>query len=105
MGLRRLARSLLPISGLRGKSMELRCRRIVALSSSKKRHFSCQKNIEISKPLYSLQNFAEARWVGQGMTNKEMARQMIISDTTVKTHLLNIFSKLKVGRRMQLPPA
>lgn len=45
------------------------------------------------------------RWVGEGMTNKEIARQMIISNTTVKTHLQNIYSKLKVGRRMQLPPA
>jgi two-component system, NarL family, nitrate/nitrite response regulator NarL len=43
------------------------------------------------------------RWVGQGMTNKEIARQMAISDATVKTHLQNIFGKLKVGRRFQLP--
>ena len=42
-------------------------------------------------------------WVGQGMTNKEIARQLDISITTVKTHLQHIFSKLKVGRRMQLP--
>ena len=37
------------------------------------------------------------------MTNKEIARQLDISITTVKTHLQHIFSKLKVGRRMQLP--
>ena len=41
-------------------------------------------------------------WVGQGMSNKEIARKLLISTTTVKTHLQNIFSKLKVGRRIQL---
>ena len=43
-----------------------------------------------------------ARWVGRGMSNKEIARQMTISDATVKTHLQHIFSKLKVDRRMRI---
>jgi DNA-binding NarL/FixJ family response regulator len=43
------------------------------------------------------------RWVGQGMTNKEIARKLIISDTTVKTHLHHIFSKLNIKRRLLLP--
>ena len=38
----------------------------------------------------------------QGMTNKEVATQLGISDHTVKTHMTNIFSKLKVSRRLQL---
>jgi len=42
------------------------------------------------------------RWVIQGMTNKEIASQLAISEKTVKTHLSNIFSKLKVSRRLQL---
>ena len=42
------------------------------------------------------------RWVIQGMTNKEIAEQLGISDKTVKTHLSNIFSKLKVSRRLEL---
>lgn len=44
-----------------------------------------------------------ARLVSSGMTNKEVARYMTISDTTVKTHLKHIFNKLKVTRRSQLP--
>ncbi|MDE2059481.1 MAG: response regulator transcription factor [candidate division NC10 bacterium] len=42
------------------------------------------------------------KWVMQGMTNKEIAAQLGISDNTVKTHLGNIFGKLKVTRRLQL---
>ncbi|HWQ68710.1 MAG TPA: response regulator transcription factor [Patescibacteria group bacterium] len=41
-------------------------------------------------------------WVIQGMTNKEIAARLEISDKTVKTHLSNIFSKLKINRRLQL---
>lgn len=57
-----------------------------------------------SKPeILTAREWQVISWVSQGMTNKEIARQLIISDTTVKTHLQNIFNKLKVGRRMQLP--
>ncbi|MBI2902083.1 MAG: response regulator transcription factor [Candidatus Methylomirabilis oxyfera] len=41
-------------------------------------------------------------WVMQGMTNKEVAARLGISEKTVKTHLGNIFSKLKISRRLQL---
>lgn len=41
-------------------------------------------------------------WVIQGMTNKEIATRLGISDRTVKAHLRNIFSKLKISRRLQL---
>lgn len=40
-----------------------------------------------------------SKWVIQGMTNKEIAAQLGISDKTVKTHLSNIFNKLKISRR------
>ena len=41
-------------------------------------------------------------WAVQGMTNKEIATQLGISEKTVKTHLQNVFRKLKVSRRGQL---
>jgi DNA-binding NarL/FixJ family response regulator len=37
-----------------------------------------------------------------GLTNKEIARKMHISPTTVKTHLEHIFHKLNVSHRVQL---
>lgn len=42
------------------------------------------------------------KWVIQGRTNKEIASGLGISDKTVKTHLSNIFGKLKISRRLQL---
>jgi RNA polymerase sigma factor (sigma-70 family) len=41
-------------------------------------------------------------WAEQGMTNKEIATQLGVSEKTVKTHLQNVFRKLKVSRRGQL---
>jgi DNA-binding NarL/FixJ family response regulator len=37
-----------------------------------------------------------------GMTNKEVARELGIGDTTVKTHLQHIFKKLHISRRKEL---
>ncbi len=41
-------------------------------------------------------------WVMQSKTNKEIAAQLGISESTVKTHVSNIFNKLHVSRRLQL---
>lgn len=40
----------------------------------------------------------------QGLTNKEIASQLFISEQTVKTHLNSIFKKLNLSRRTQLVP-
>ena len=39
--------------------------------------------------------------IGQGRSNKEIARQLHISPETVKSHVKNVFSKLGVERRAQ----
>jgi predicted ATPase/DNA-binding CsgD family transcriptional regulator len=39
------------------------------------------------------------RLVADGLTNKEIARQLIVSENTVKTHLTSLFNKLGVNSR------
>lgn len=42
--------------------------------------------------------------ISQGLTNKEIAAQLYISEQTVKTHINSIFKKLNLARRTQLVP-
>src|SRR5262249_27055597 len=43
-----------------------------------------------------------ATLVGAGASNKEIARQLSISEATVKAHLTSVFRKLKVPDRLRL---
>lgn len=43
-----------------------------------------------------------AKLVAAGCSNKEIAEKMFISESTVKTHLFHIFSKLEIKKRSQL---
>jgi DNA-binding NarL/FixJ family response regulator len=40
--------------------------------------------------------------IAQGLTNKEIAHQLRLSDKTIKNYLANVYSKLQVGRRSQV---
>jgi len=42
------------------------------------------------------------RLVGQGLSNKEMAYKLSISDSTVRHHMTNIFDKVGVPNRQNL---
>jgi DNA-binding NarL/FixJ family response regulator len=39
--------------------------------------------------------------VGEGLSNKQIGKNLFISDRTVQAHLSNIFSKLGVGSRTE----
>ena len=41
------------------------------------------------------------RLVAEGLTNEENGKKVFISEKTVKTHLTNIFDKLKVNNRFK----
>jgi len=69
-----------------------------------------QRIDELQRPLSRMREVLTDReqevvaWAVQGMTNKEIAAQLGVSAKTVKTHLQNVFRKLKVSRRVQLSP-
>ncbi|MFA5536445.1 MAG: LuxR C-terminal-related transcriptional regulator [Bacillota bacterium] len=49
------------------------------------------------------QEMKVATMAAKGMSNKEIARGLFISETTVKFHLRSVFSKLDIDRRSKLP--
>jgi LuxR family maltose regulon positive regulatory protein len=40
-------------------------------------------------------------YLANGVSNKEMAERIFVSENTVKFHLKNIYSKLAVSNRLQ----
>uniref|UniRef100_UPI0021492E65 response regulator transcription factor n=1 Tax=Tahibacter caeni TaxID=1453545 RepID=UPI0021492E65 len=41
------------------------------------------------------------RRLAEGLSNKQIARALSVSENTVKTHLANVYAKLGVGRRTE----
>jgi two-component system, NarL family, response regulator DegU len=58
---------------------------------------------QISEPLKNLTKREQEilRLVAEGLTNEEIGKRIFISEKTVKTHLTNIFDKLKVNNRFK----
>jgi len=54
------------------------------------------------RPLLSPQEQRLLPLVADGLTNKEIAGQLNLSEKTVKNYLANIYSKLQIGRRSQV---
>lgn len=54
------------------------------------------------RPLLSPQEQRLLPLVAQGLTNKEIADHLKLSEKTVKNYLANIYSKLQIGRRSQV---
>ncbi len=64
-----------------------------------------RKTASIKRPWSALLSPRECEiveWLRRGMSNKEIARALNISDATVKTHLHNIFQKLDIRGRGRL---
>lgn len=59
------------------------------------------KRNNLKKSNLSKQELKVLRLVNEGLSNQEIAEQLFISQSTVKTHLSNIFSKLKAKRRTE----
>jgi DNA-binding CsgD family transcriptional regulator len=59
-----------------------------------------QKN-QISINSFTKREKEIANALVDGLSNKEIAESLFISENTVKTHLQNLFSKLNVTSRMQ----
>ncbi len=50
-------------------------------------------------PSLSAREIEVLRLVGKGLSNAEIGRELFISESTVKTHLLRVFAKLEVADR------
>jgi len=50
----------------------------------------------------SPREYQVARLVASGRSNREIAKQLVLSEQTVKNHIQSIFRKLAVGNRVEL---
>ena len=68
----------------------------------RKRRLRRQKSAQWRSPQLTPRETEVSRLVIQGLSNKEIGRQMELSEGTVKIHLHNIYKKLSVANRTAL---
>jgi DNA-binding NarL/FixJ family response regulator len=73
-------------------------RRIIAEFS--KRPLPSAKELDIK--LLTARELEVLRLVARGMTNAEIAKELMVSEATVKTHVSNVLNKLDVRDRIQV---
>jgi NarL family two-component system response regulator LiaR len=62
---------------------------------------SLQPQAPSGKDILTARELDALRCLAQGMTNREIAEKLVISETTVKTHISSILSKLQLADRTQ----
>ena len=62
---------------------------------------SPKSDIEITPDELTPREMEVLQWIAHGLSNKELANKLTISEKTVKTHLSSIFSKLHLSDRTQ----
>jgi ATP/maltotriose-dependent transcriptional regulator MalT len=55
----------------------------------------------VGAPELSLREREVLQLLADGLSNKELARALSVSENTIKTHLANLYGKLGVGRRTE----
>jgi DNA-binding NarL/FixJ family response regulator len=63
---------------------------------------SSKSGVRREKPLLSDREIEVVQFVAQGFHNKEIGKELFISENTVKNHLHSIFDKLGVSDRLEL---
>jgi DNA-binding NarL/FixJ family response regulator len=63
--------------------------------------FKIKRNLIKEKDNLTEREIEILNLISMGASNKEIAERIFISDNTVKTHLYNIFKKIKVTNRLQ----
>jgi DNA-binding NarL/FixJ family response regulator len=63
--------------------------------------FRIKRNLVKQKDNLTEREIEILSMISMGASNKEIAEKIFISDNTVKTHLYNIFKKIKVTNRLQ----
>jgi len=66
------------------------------------KNLSTDQGQQARRALLSQQEQRLLPLVAQGLTNKEIADQLQLSEKTIKNYLANVYSKLQLGRRSQV---